>query len=507
MAFKVTPQHAAFFDWIADPLPAKRSAILEAVAGSGKTSTLREAAARIPKDQPVVYLAFNKKAVEEVQSRGLPSHVSAMTLNSLGHRAILKAFGRVTLDTQKTSILVDKLLGKGSPQARMFGATIGKLVSKAKTIGLVPSGVEGAHGLVQDTRASWEEMIVHFDIDPPCDDDSLMGRAIDFAREVLADGLRDLRMIDFDDQLYATVVLRLPLPRYPWVMVDEAQDVSHVQRVMLAGCLDREGGRLIAVGDRHQAIYGFRGAAHDSLDQIAEEFGCESFPLTVTYRCPRNVVATAQQFVPHLEAWEGAADGEVGIVADLAKHRWLPTDLVVCRNNAPLITLAYQLLRARVPCRVLGREIGTGLAALIKKLKPTSIPNLIDKLAAYEKREMERLQRLGREGKIEALNDKCETLRTFALEVRGLDELDRAIAEMFDDRSGGRVTLSTIHKAKGSEAPTVIILDPWRLPSKAARQAWVLQQERNLAYVAITRAGERLLYASLASLPTPIRKF
>jgi superfamily I DNA/RNA helicase len=62
-------------------------------------------------------------------------------------------------------------------------------------------------------------------------------------------------------------------------------------------------------------------------------------------------------------------------------------------------------------------------------------------------------------------------------------------------------TLSTIHKAKGAEAPRVVVLDPRRMPSKAARVDWEIQQERNLAYVAYTRAREELLFASLDGAP------
>jgi DNA helicase-2/ATP-dependent DNA helicase PcrA len=70
---------------------------------------------------------------------------------------------------------------------------------------------------------------------------------------------------------------------------------------------------------------------------------------------------------------------------------------------------------------------------------------------------------------------------------------------MFTDESNGaslsRVTLSTVHKAKGLEFPTVFILDFDKyMPSKYAKRPWQIVQETNLIYVAITRAMERLVY-------------
>lgn len=542
MPFVVTPEHQAFFDWIADPSPQHRAAILEAVAGSGKTTTLREAAARItaalarergcePEQittPEILYLAFNRSAVDDVKARGLPESVRALTLNSLGHRSLTNALGRVTVDARKTRTMLirvldlehldDRELGQRRDFTSMF-TTVNRLVSKAKAVGLVPAGIDGARALVADTAEAWDEMIDHFDIDAPQDDPRRMGDAIDLARRVLIAGLRDMSVIDYDDQLYATIALGIPLPRFRWVMADEAQDISAIQREMLRGSL-ADGGRLVAVGDPHQAIYGFRGADSESLNQIAEQFGARRFPLSCTYRCPQLVVDLAQTFVPHLRAREGAPAGVVQTGITISKIGdtpgtppaigWRPDDLVICRNTAPLIAIAYQLIRAKTPCHVLGREIGTGLLSLVKKLRPRDLEDLEDKLERHQRRETDRLKKTGSEDKIEALEDKCETMRVFIDEARSLADMENTIRTLFDDdERQGRTTLSTIHRAKGSEAPRVIIIDPWRMPSTMARQPWQLEQERNLAYVAVTRAKETLVFANLgpsnrpAAMPTP----
>ena len=71
----------------------------------------------------------------------------------------------------------------------------------------------------------------------------------------------------------------------------------------------------------------------------------------------------------------------------------------------------------------------------------------------------------------------------------------RAIEQLFDEKRRGLLTLSTIHKAKGLEWPTVFILDARTLmPSKWAQLPWQKVQERNLQYVAVTRAKLNCFY-------------
>src|SRR5690606_18120963 len=104
--------------------------------------------------------------------------------------------------------------------------------------------------------------------------------------------------------------LDLRVREFDNVLVDEAQDLNVAQRILIRRML-KEGGRLIAVGDPRQAIYGFRGADSDSFRLIGEEFNATDLPLTVTFRCPKAVVAQAQRYVSHIQAHETAPEGEV----------------------------------------------------------------------------------------------------------------------------------------------------------------------------------------------------
>jgi hypothetical protein len=180
---------------------------------------------------------------------------------------------------------------------------------------------------------------------------------------------------------------------------------------------------------------------------------------------------------------------------------------VLCRNNAPLIRLAFKLLRKRVSINVLGRDIGAGLVALTRQLfADDHTPSLAmaNTITEWFEREKSLAIANGQEEKVDALEDKAESLRAILSfpEVENAGDLRREIRHLFS-QEGGKVTLSSIHKAKGLEWDVVLLLDPWRMPSKSAREAALrgddtdLQQEFNLKYVAETRTKNVLIHADI----------
>lgn len=513
MSFAVTPQHEAIFAWVADPAPAQPALIIDAVAGSGKSSTLIEILRRLPATSSAAFLAFNKSAATEIEEKakraGLDnSNVQFHTLNAFGFRALTTSNRRVNVD----SSIVRKRLAQhvGGWEEKTFASIVGKLVGAAKSQGLIPAGAKlQKKGLVDDSDQTWRMLMAQFQIDPPGDDWNLVDKAISLARRVLVEGLRDLNNIDFDDQIYLPWALDIPLPRVDWLLVDEAQDLAPTQRAMLASSI-RGGGRLIAVGDPHQAIYGWRGADCDSLGAIGRDYNATTLPLSTTYRCPQTVTEMARQFVPHFECPASSPVGTITSIDTTEDSKrfdvieWRTDDLVVCRNNAPLVTLAYKLMRRRIPVRVAGRAIGTAIHALIRKLRPTSPQDLVTKIAKHQDAMIAKARTRDPDDdeKVQKIVDECETALVFAQESETLADLDTMLSTMFADDGTGQVTLSSVHRAKGAEAPRVFILDFWRMPSKMARTAEAKLQEKNLQYVAITRARSELVFLTI-SQPKP----
>lgn len=288
------------------------------------------------------------------------------------------------------------------------------------------------------------------------------------------------------------------------LLVHNCQDTNPVQRALLHLAL-KDGGRLYAVGDERQAIYGFRGASADAMRLIAQEFRASELPLTVSYRCAHAVVERAQTWVPYIESHEAAPTGAVedDVPLHAALGRLSPQDVVLCRQTAPLVSVAYGLIARGRACRILGREIGEGLINLIEQQRARGLDRLVKKLEDWREREMARFIAKGEEGRAEAVADRVDCILVIAQALpeteRTVPALVARIQGMFADPRRGEVqtilTLATVHKAKGKEWGTVLILRPELMPSRAARQEWQEEQEVNLMYVAATRAKQRLIYA------------
>jgi superfamily I DNA/RNA helicase len=163
--------------------------------------------------------------------------------------------------------------------------------------------------------------------------------------------------------------------------------------------------------------------------------------------------------------------------------------------------MAYDLIGNRVPCQILGRDIGRGLATLVDKMESQTINELDSDLREYRAREMEKFMARDQESKAQAINDKVSSLLVLVENMgernRTVSQLKADIQKMFTDKSGA-LTLATVHKSKGLEFNRVFILDRWtRMPCKWAKQPWQQVQEDNLIYVAYTRSRDRLNFISM----------
>jgi DNA helicase-2/ATP-dependent DNA helicase PcrA len=454
------------------------TAVVEAVAGSGKTTTIVEALKRVRGSS--IFLAFNKSIATELGKRG----VNARTFHSLTYSPVMRHKRANEVTNDKLRRICDaKLTGD---DGALYGAFITRLVGLGRQAGI------GC--LVPDVEQSWLDLVQYHDLELESEYADL-GRALELASLLLQES-NSSGMVDFDDMLYIAVKDGLSLPKFDFVFVDEAQDTNAIQRALLRKIMHKDS-RMVAVGDPAQAIYGFRGADSNSLQLIVDEFNCTRLPLTISYRCPQAVVKYAQQWVSHIEAAPNAPEGEVQSLGTKWDTKvFQPGDLVVCRTTAPIIALAYKMLRTRVPVQVLGREIGQGLKALINKLNARGIEQVQSKLEAWRTREVEKAVAKKQDAKAEAINDKADAIVCL---IEGLEETNRTVPallrvidDLFADK-GAATVLSTIHKAKGLEAPRVFWLNSSQCPATWAKQDWQRQQEVNLCYVAVTRAQQTLV--------------
>lgn len=483
--------------------------VVVAVAGSGKTTAIEEFARRLPSTLAIKYLVFNKRNADEAAGR-MPVNVEASTFHSACMSPLRRRLGRIKVDADKCRWILKDMQDKehilNEGEFNRFARSVCKLVGMAKN-----SGFDTNIGPSIADEGAWQDVVDYHTIEVDggrdADPDATNARLIELAQMVLERSNEQLWRIDFDDMLYLIVKLNVAMPTYDVVCVDEAQDTNSIQRVILKKMVGR--GRLIAVGDPRQAIYGFRGATADAMDIIQRDFNCTVLPLSINYRCSAAVVEAAKAFCPQLEARPDAPAGSVLALAELGIDEFGAGDAVLCRTTVPIIQLAMRLISHRIPCVVLGRDIGAALSELVTRLRrsdgASTVGEFIDALDNYYTKELRRvIRRRNAEELIQALDDRCDSLKALCEPLDSEDDIQRVfdtIDALFGDQVNDRkVTLATVHKSKGLEFDTVYILNRSEMPHKKALLPWQQDQEQNLIYVAYTRAKVDLRFIELVDI-------
>lgn len=468
-----------------------------AVAGSGKTTTGRNAEATLDPASRRLNCAFSKRIALEFDKK-MPKGSDNRTFNSLGHSGVRALVGKVTMRVnyagREKSYAIQDEMGID----RDTYPDLGRAVGLAKNLGLVPSNQFGGNTLIEDTDEVWSQMFSLYDIDHGRMEED---EAISIARNALVLSINQAfnsGVIDYDDQLYIPTLWGAPIDPYDFIFVDEAQDLSPIQHKMVKRLCRGGKAQVLMAGDRNQAIYAFRGAMHDSFDTLQKDLQAHDLPLTVSFRCAKEVVREAQQYVPEIEFHEDSPEGQVVHHDDWGPEVFSTGDTILCRNTKPLIPVFYNLIANGVGAKILGSDIGKGLKTKLQKiLKASGQYNLGSAQMAqlvYEWGEAEYRKRILKdEAKANQMKEQADILIAILERHPTARAAIEAIGLMFSDDIGP-VTLSTIHKAKGLEWPRVWFLDSWLIPSTFATEPWQLQQERNLAYVGITRAMQELHY-------------
>jgi superfamily I DNA/RNA helicase len=485
------------------------SLMVNAYAGCGKTTTLTMMAGALPK-APALALAFNVRIKKELEER-FPDHFVVKTLNGLGHMAWGNAIGkRCIVDDKKLGKIVTEVSrSKGFAASSSQWGDLRRLVSAAMQAGLVPASFPHYKGLVLDTMDTWEDLadIAFINLgDRP-------EQFISLARAILQESITQSfnGTVSFDDQIYMSALFMGQFPRYPLVMVDEAQDLSPLNHIQVKKCAAE---RLIVVGDKKQAIYSFRGADSESIAKLRglrKEW--TTLPLATTFRCPKIIVERQQHHAPGFTAFHTNPEGTVVRLKEGWRWSDVPHDpsiAVLCRNNAPLLSMAFKLLRSGVGCYMIGRDIGKGLLALSKKILPSDDTKAEDcaiLINEWITHEQILAHANDNEDKAERALERGECLLAVlnSAKVPDAGRLRAALESIFA-RESGVVTLATGHRAKGMEWNVVVHLDPWRVPSKQAKAAMTrgnpvpMEQEQNLLYVLETRARNTLVLANLEEM-------
>ena len=454
-------------------------------AGAAKTSTLVMIAEALPGVE-ILCLAFNKAIAEEMNAR-LPSNCTAKTLHGLGYKAWWEFTRRkMELDDKKAFRLLSleiKALEDPDDRDEAYGnmSEILDNIRTAKQVGYLPD----KHGTIARSLINDEDFHAALPMEPT---------ALEFAlvKRVLLRSFKEAQMgcIDFDDMIYCPALCQVPWPQPELTLVDEAQDLSPINHHIIKKLVRNR--RIIAVGDPLQAIYGFRGALTDSMERFAERFETTPYYLTMTFRCSRAVTKNAQWRAEDMRCPDWAASGQVDYPIEWSADYVKDGDAIICRNNAPLLSMALLLIESGRMPEIKGRDLLKPLLKIMKKLgKPSDPPAVTkDALNAWKARELKKA-RSGAEG---AIHDKAACISIFLDKTETLKKAETHLRHLME--RSGRIHLMTGHKSKGLEFDNVFFLEP-----KMCNMDY--EQDQNLKYVIETRAKQNLTYVGLKNFLLP----
>ena len=487
------------FEWFSRPNFQQRALVVRARAGTGKTTTIKAAFSVAPESR-MLYAVFNKKNQLEAAEAIQDDRVEIKTLHSVGFAFIQSIWSGVRPDDGVENDRIESVVGQNCPVE--VRGMLRKLVAFAKNCYVNPS----SHDLISLANDR--------DIECPAyESDAAGGWTVEklatTAISVLeASTVRDPQgRVSFNDMVWLPVRMSWVRPCYDLVVVDEAQDMN-VPQLTMARMAKAADGRICVVGDDRQAIYGFRGAASDGMSMMVSALNAVELGLTTTYRCPKAVVALAAMIVPDYKAAPTAPDG---VVEYLESHETAAVgDAILSRSNAPLMPICLSLLRRGIRARVEGRDVGKSLLAIVKKLNARTVPQFLQKLEAWSTRQIARLASdKNFEKKVEELDDTVATLRAIVEGVSGVSEIESRLNSLFCDSQNPsdpesrlpKVTLSSVHKAKGMEWNKVYLISktfnrrrsPSSPPLSEAAEAARAKEEANIYYVALTRAKSHLV--------------
>lgn len=473
--------------------------VVEAAAGAGKTTTLVNCLKRIPEGMRVLMCAFNRDIVTELgkKTKGF-ENVEVRTLHGLG-LAMLKrnypTINPVPNDFKYESHIKNNIREYTSLNLRRMSTK-----EYFRYVDNIKKYVDYGRYYLCKTEKDLDFIEDRYDIETIKDEKRI-------ALEVMEWGKTEIEDIDYTDMVWFPHVLNLsPVGLlYDFIMVDECQDMNKAERGLVLMCR-KPNTRLISVGDRNQMLYSFAGGDPDSFNALMSIPNTKCLPLSISYRCPRNVVDFAKQLVPTIEANE-ANTIEGKVVYDVSLDDAEDGDMILCRNNAPLVQVYNEFLKLGKKAYIRGKDIGRNMKNIVKSTKQEKINadcksdglfvRLYDDLFVTRNKIMEKSAVDAKTAmKSPIIDAKLDMIKALEVLSEGLDtteELMAKIDEIFPkrDRKDG-IALSTVHKAKGLEARNVYIVCRSLMPSKSAKKDWEIQQEHNLMYVAYTRAKEKL---------------
>lgn len=449
--------------------------VIEAGAGTGKTSTLRLLAAARPRARGL-YVAYNK-AIQVEAERSFGRNVEARTAHSLAYRAFGAPMRHRLNGPRVTSRDAATILR--APSVPLGGDVV---VAPAAVASMALRTVAGfCHSADPAITAR------HFprpEAPEGTDMAGLSATVVAVARRAWADLTSTSGRLKPSHDVYLKLwQLSRPRLRYDFVLFDEAQDADPAVADVIVG----QDAQLVAVGDSAQAIYGWRGAT-DFLERVPAD---HRVALTQSWRFGPAVAEEAN-------LWLGVLDARLRLQGSPHRVSTLGPvevpDAVLCRTNAGCVAEVMAAQDDGRPVALVGGgEDMIGLAEASKRLRagqPAGHPELVAFKDWVDVAEYVENDPGG--------SDLAVAVKL--IDVHGPEGIIAAIRGCVPETAAD-LAVSTAHKAKGREWGQVLVAGDFREPKPDPVTGVVgpiPAAEAMLAYVTVTRAMGRLDNAGLA---------
>lgn len=528
-----TPEQNKVFEFVAS---VDAHGIIDAVAGSGKTSTIIQSAKYIKSGYKALFCAFNSSIARTIRERFIYNNmpdITVKTIHALGFD-ILKS--NSVKEYKVTSNKYEQIVERGlksnefndeltqlielnglsvQPQNKAEEAMLRKFRFEFK-VTLLDLVDKYRLTLTKDDIGEVLSLVQHFNII-----NRLQSSDIEFkeqvfvyfsiCKKVIDKGNKIAKVfgeIDFTDMLYLPYVNAFsPKNKFDFLFIDECQDLSKSQFAIALKYVKAEG-RVLAVGDPYQSIYGFTGADIESFARIQDKLKAHSLQLSSCFRCPDAVISMAKTFRSDIVAFHPKEGTVSWIEFDDVIKNVKPGNLIICRRKASLQYLMFLMIEMNIVVEVHEDEIKEFINDLKflftpEELKENSPLKHIAFFDTVSERNVQIIERKAK--KISGYEDKEEFIRDEnKILDRKLDFIRKQLVKQVSHLtisgllkrleeliSGGKaaIKLSTIHRAKGLENDCVFILEYDKLPLKwDGQKDWERKQELNLQYVALTRS-------------------
>lgn len=503
---------------------------ISALAGSGKTFTLVELT-KYTHDYSV-FLAFNKSIQQELEARITNPRFKTYTFNGLGYLIMMRNVSdkhpnlKINLDKFKTQNIVREVLSTNMVEFE-------KLTFEQKS-----TLINEFSALFDIGKAKFIDFNNKSDVLNIIDSYNLFEN---IECPMPMNGLDYIKLIDiinmeqfdengvisFGDQLYITLKKLFSkeweVPAYLLftnIFNDEAQDMNRCQQLLIK-FIQRKNSRIISVGDKNQAIYAFNGSDTVSVQNMIKMFNMVEYDLPINYRCATSHLDYVNRHYPEIgiKACDTAPVGSIEFISEESIANIAQAgDFILSRKNKDLCEIVLSLLSKGKSIYFKDEQFVKKILSKIKSFssKVKSLDDLANRLKNEKEKNEKKLEKKHRqmiekgnvtEGELEELTFSNDVTDLFDCVILLLSTYKRKksygqsvegfhtyVEEMLNTKNNkNSIVCTSIHQAKGLEADNVFILHSARpFYELAFGNAEQKIQERNLSYIALTRAKQKL---------------